>query len=200
MVNNEELIGTTEYLTLQTRCRIKCGRYNRVRLYILTQQATPISTVIRLGLDEPSLISVRGTGPILLYSIHTAWLLTTHVYRIISSDFPHFKTSLWSPAFLCLTLVPSSATCSSRLVRIQGKLHFYYVLHVRGSLVFVFGLAPNASFVLLYLFLRIVLVSQASRPVLGLTQPPIQWVRGLSPRVKRPEGAAGHSPKAIVGG
>ena len=38
MVNSKELTGTTEYLTLQTwcrinRCRYKC-RYNRVRLYL----------------------------------------------------------------------------------------------------------------------------------------------------------------------
>jgi hypothetical protein len=32
MVNSEELIGTTEYLTLYTRCRINRCRYNRVRL------------------------------------------------------------------------------------------------------------------------------------------------------------------------
>ena len=34
MVNSEELIGTTEYLTLQTRRRTNRCRYNRVRLYI----------------------------------------------------------------------------------------------------------------------------------------------------------------------
>jgi hypothetical protein len=34
MVNSEELIGTTEHLTLYTRCRINRRRYNRVRLYI----------------------------------------------------------------------------------------------------------------------------------------------------------------------
>jgi hypothetical protein len=33
MVNSRELIGTTEYLTLYTRCRINRCRYNRVRLY-----------------------------------------------------------------------------------------------------------------------------------------------------------------------
>jgi len=33
MVNSEELLGTTEYMTLQTRCRINLCRYNRVRLY-----------------------------------------------------------------------------------------------------------------------------------------------------------------------
>ena len=33
MVNSEELIGTTEHLTLYTRCRFNRYRYNRVRLY-----------------------------------------------------------------------------------------------------------------------------------------------------------------------
>jgi hypothetical protein len=32
MVNNEELIGTTKYMTVYTRCRINRCRYNRVRL------------------------------------------------------------------------------------------------------------------------------------------------------------------------
>jgi hypothetical protein len=31
MVNSEELIGTTGYLTLKTSCRIILCRYNRVR-------------------------------------------------------------------------------------------------------------------------------------------------------------------------
>jgi hypothetical protein len=35
MVNSEELIGTTESLTLYTRCRINLCRYKRVRLYLL---------------------------------------------------------------------------------------------------------------------------------------------------------------------
>jgi hypothetical protein len=34
VVNSEELIATTEYLTLYTECRINRCRYNRVRLYI----------------------------------------------------------------------------------------------------------------------------------------------------------------------
>jgi hypothetical protein len=39
------------------------------------------------------------------------------------------------------------------------------------------------------------LFSTSSRPVLGLTQPPIQWVLGaLSPGVKRPGREADHSP------
>jgi hypothetical protein len=40
-----------------------------------------------------------------------------------------------------------------------------------------------------------VLFSKSSRPVLGPTQPPIQWVLGvLSPGVKRPGREADHSP------
>jgi hypothetical protein len=34
MVNSEELIGTTEYVTLYARCRINQCRYNRLRRYI----------------------------------------------------------------------------------------------------------------------------------------------------------------------
>jgi hypothetical protein len=41
---------------------------------------------------------------------------------------------------------------------------------------------------------KIILLSTASRPVLGLTHPPIQWVLGaLSPEVKRPGSDADHS-------
>jgi hypothetical protein len=35
MANSEELIGTTEYLTLKARCRINRYRYNRVQLYFI---------------------------------------------------------------------------------------------------------------------------------------------------------------------
>jgi len=41
------------------------------------------------------------------------------------------------------------------------------------------------------------LFSTASRPTLGHTRPPIQWVPGaLSPEVKRPECEADHSPSS----
>jgi hypothetical protein len=36
VVNSEELIGTTGYLTLYTRCRVKRCRCNGVRLYFFT--------------------------------------------------------------------------------------------------------------------------------------------------------------------
>jgi hypothetical protein len=39
MVNSVELIGTTEYLTLQARCHINRCRYNRVQLYYVTSNA-----------------------------------------------------------------------------------------------------------------------------------------------------------------
>jgi hypothetical protein len=43
--------------------------------------------------------------------------------------------------------------------------------------------------------LGIFLFTTASRPALGTTQPPIQWVPGaLSLRVKRPGGEADHLP------
>ena len=35
MVSTEKLIGTTEHVTLCTRCRLNRCRYNRVRLYLL---------------------------------------------------------------------------------------------------------------------------------------------------------------------
>lgn len=38
MVNKGELIGTTEYLTLQTRYRIKRYRYNRVRVHMYVKR------------------------------------------------------------------------------------------------------------------------------------------------------------------
>jgi hypothetical protein len=42
---------------------------------------------------------------------------------------------------------------------------------------------------------KIFLFSKASRPTLGPTQPPIQWVSGaFSPGVKRPGREADHSP------
>jgi hypothetical protein len=43
------------------------------------------------------------------------------------------------------------------------------------------------------------LFSRSSRPALGSTQPPIQWVsRALSPGVKRPMREFDHSPPARV--
>ena len=59
MVNGEELIGTTEYLTLQTRCRINRCRYNRGRLQFMMMgnfmcHATgevPVSTYLTVSVE-----------------------------------------------------------------------------------------------------------------------------------------------------
>jgi hypothetical protein len=46
---------------------------------------------------------------------------------------------------------------------------------------------------------KIFLLSTSSGPILGHTQPPIQWVpRPLSPGVKRPGREADHSPPTIA--
>jgi hypothetical protein len=47
MVNSEELIGTAEYLTLQTRCHTNQCRYKRVRLYFRT--LTPLEVPAKDG-------------------------------------------------------------------------------------------------------------------------------------------------------
>jgi hypothetical protein len=99
---------------------------------------------------------------------------------------------MWSQAFQRLMSVPSSATCSYRFVYVGGKLYCYYILPFRGPLS-LFSSCTHPSFTL-------VLCSQASRQVLGSTQPPIQWLKGLHPSVERPESGAGQSPTATVGG
>jgi len=48
MVSSEELIGTTEYLTLWTRCRICRRRYNWVQLYDVHQRSRKSNTYWRL--------------------------------------------------------------------------------------------------------------------------------------------------------
>jgi len=44
VVNSEELTGTTEYLTLHTRCSRQRCRYNRVRIYTYTHTHTHTHT------------------------------------------------------------------------------------------------------------------------------------------------------------
>jgi hypothetical protein len=61
------------------------------------------------------------------------------------------------------------------------------------SIVTGYGLADRGGRVRAPVGARI--FSMSSTPVLGPTQPPIQWVSGaLSPGVKRPERGADHSP------
>jgi hypothetical protein len=46
VVNSEELIGTTEYQSLQTRCRTNRCRYKRVSLYFGLFQIFLFATVV----------------------------------------------------------------------------------------------------------------------------------------------------------
>jgi hypothetical protein len=39
MVNSDELIGTTEHMTLQASCRTNRYRYKRIRLYLFPDMA-----------------------------------------------------------------------------------------------------------------------------------------------------------------
>jgi hypothetical protein len=57
MVNSEELIGTTDYLTLYTRCHINRCRYNRVRLYNVFLRRTLSAELLGM-ISESSEISM----------------------------------------------------------------------------------------------------------------------------------------------
>ena len=58
MVNSTQLISITEYLTLQTRCRINRCRYNRVPLHML--HTDPKRTVVNSEeITGPTLVAFR---------------------------------------------------------------------------------------------------------------------------------------------
>jgi hypothetical protein len=69
MVNSEELIGNTEYLTLYTRCRINRCRYNGVRQFIRSPYLFYLLTV-NVDVVYCHLITFRHTS-------HSAGLLCT---------------------------------------------------------------------------------------------------------------------------
>jgi hypothetical protein len=66
VLNNEELIGTTEYLTLYTRCRVNRCRCNRIRLYVCVcvcvcrSRESAVGIATRYGLDGPGIESRWG--------------------------------------------------------------------------------------------------------------------------------------------
>ena len=62
MVNSEELIGTTEYLTLQTMCRLNRCRYNRVRLYLSSTQEDKETKKESLQLSNDYIIGFMFTA------------------------------------------------------------------------------------------------------------------------------------------
>jgi hypothetical protein len=61
IASSEELIGTTEYLTLCARCRINRCRYNRVPLHLVWIIRVSLLSVHPLpGLDGPGIESRGG--------------------------------------------------------------------------------------------------------------------------------------------
>jgi hypothetical protein len=69
-INNEELIGTTEHLTLWDKCRINRHHYNRVPLLMLFKSFLPEE--LSMTMTAPSLtrevnrtLTVKSTGPAL---------------------------------------------------------------------------------------------------------------------------------------
>jgi len=65
-VNGDKLIGTTEYLTLLTRCSINRCRYNRVRLYLqFLKPGTTISLksfiTIRCSIFQNPVVTISTT-------------------------------------------------------------------------------------------------------------------------------------------
>jgi len=61
MVNSDELIDTTKYLTLYTRCRRNHCRYNRVRLYVFKTNINITSSHLHTCLAN------------YLISVHSSW-------------------------------------------------------------------------------------------------------------------------------
>jgi hypothetical protein len=57
MVISEELIGTTEHLTLYARCRIDRCRYNRVLLYITFFDRVDDYKIIMIHLCSNTVVS-----------------------------------------------------------------------------------------------------------------------------------------------
>jgi hypothetical protein len=85
----------------------------------------------------------------------------------------------------------------------EGKMiinycKYMYRMMSRGSSVDIaigYGLDDRGSRVRFRRVLRIFLFSTASRPAMGPTQPPFQWVPGaLSPEIKRSVREPDHSP------
>jgi hypothetical protein len=98
MVNSDELIGTTECLTLQTRFRINRCRYNRVRL-CYSDRSVDISfkylalthknvSTLRLGsaLTHGTSPPRSSQGPYLHYCSIYCWMRHSEEFRRIFQD------------------------------------------------------------------------------------------------------------------
>jgi hypothetical protein len=78
MVNSEELIGTMECLTLQTRCRIKRCRYNRIGLYIMFISLISCAAEVILREHKDAQIATIAS-PLLFHSVHHMLIIVVNV-------------------------------------------------------------------------------------------------------------------------
>jgi hypothetical protein len=107
------------------------------------------------------------------------------------SSLPH-PDLIWSP--------PRLLSCGYLRVKLTTHLHLELRLRMRGNVSLpplthsVHGVAlniPQGTFIDSWIFL----FTTASRPALGSTQPPVQWIPGaVSLGVKQPGRKADHSP------
>jgi hypothetical protein len=123
-----------------------------------------------------------GTLSVILYSTDVSfntesWLGPTEIHGL-SNERPTF---LYSFLYACLSSFFPQRNLVLKIDGVERRKNMGWTIEVRG-----FDSRQE---------LGIFLFTTASRPVLGPTQPPIQWVPGALPLiVKRPGPEADHSP------
>jgi len=83
MVNSEQFIGTTECLTVYTRCLITRYHYNRVRLYIPVQLRC-VNHIYRKRTGNKPSLRVRGKPRQRLFQVQTPVNSSTQTELIIN--------------------------------------------------------------------------------------------------------------------
>ena len=123
------------------------------------------------------MFSVRGKNPTLLDPTHTAWLLITHVYNIISS---HKRFG---------------ALCSWHLQWPVALIWFIYEASYSFIVFYLFVVLLSSFRFDTQLQLRL----SSLIPTHCSIFPSVQTAYGARASVTRPEGTAGHAPKSTVG-
>jgi hypothetical protein len=119
---------------------------------------------------------------------------------------PGFRGGNICYRYLCHNVCPVSASDVLCCIRPFYTLSFQFSF--RCLLLCVLYVFPSPLYLVIHYFSSLccknvsilLLLTTASRPALGLTQPPIHWVPGaLSLGVKRPGREADHSPPSSAG-